>query len=50
MPVMLGVFLGAMIGARFLTVVKARSLRVFFSLLVFFMAAEMIYSGLLGGR
>jgi uncharacterized protein len=50
MPVMLGVFLGAMIGAKFLTVVKARSLRVFFSLLVFFMAAEMIYSGLIGGH
>lgn len=50
MPVMLGVFLGAMAGAKFLSVVKARFLRVFFSLLVFFMAAEMIYSGLLGGH
>jgi uncharacterized membrane protein YfcA len=50
MPVMLGVFLGAMAGARFLTVVKARLLRVLFSLLVFFMATEMIYSGLIGGR
>jgi uncharacterized protein len=50
MPVMLGVFLGAMAGAKFLTVVKARLLRVLFSLLVFFMAAEMIYSGLIGGH
>jgi uncharacterized membrane protein YfcA len=50
MPVMLGVFLGALIGAKFLTVVKARVLRVFFSVLVFFMAAEMIYSGLIAGH
>ncbi|HUZ45684.1 MAG TPA: sulfite exporter TauE/SafE family protein [Terriglobia bacterium] len=50
MPVMLGVFLGAMIGAKFLTVVKSRSLRVFFSMLVFLMAAQMIYSGLVGGH
>ncbi len=46
MPVMLGVFLGPMIGAKFLTVVKARSLRVLFSVLVFLMAVEMIYAGL----
>jgi uncharacterized protein len=50
MPVMLGVFLGAMVGARFLTVVKSRSLRMFFSVLVFLMAVEMIYSGLKGGH
>lgn len=48
MPVMLGVFLGAMIGAKFLTVVKSRSLRMFFSVLVFLMAVEMIYSGFIG--
>jgi len=48
MPVMLGVFLGATIGAKFLTVAKARSLRMFFSVLVFLMAAEMIYAGLGG--
>jgi uncharacterized membrane protein YfcA len=50
MPVMLGVFMGAMLGAKFLTVVKAKSLRMFFSLLVFFMAIEMIYSGLIAGH
>ncbi len=50
MPVMLGVFLGAMIGAEFLTTVKAHSLRILFSVLVFFMATEMIYSGLVGGH
>lgn len=49
MPVMLGVFLGAVIGARFMSVAKAKSLRLFFSALVFIMAIEMIYTGL-GGR
>jgi hypothetical protein len=48
MPVMLGVFLGAMAGARFLTVARTRSLRLFFSVLVFLMAVEMIYSGCIG--
>jgi uncharacterized membrane protein YfcA len=50
MPVMLGVFLGAMVGAKFLGAVKSRFLRMFFSVLVFLIAAEMIYSGLLSGR
>lgn len=50
MPVMLGVFLGAMVGARFLAVAKTRSLRLFFSVLVFLMSVEMIYSGLVGGH
>ena len=45
MPVMLGVFLGAMLGARFVAVAKSRSLRLFFSVLVFLMAIEMIYAG-----
>lgn len=50
MLIMLGVFLGAMASARFLPVIKTKLLRVFFSLLIFFMAAGMIYSGLIGGR
>ena len=50
MPVMLGVFLGAVIGAKYLTVAKTRVLRMFFSVLVFIMAFEMIYSGFLGKR
>ena len=49
MPVKFGVFLGAIIGAELLTIVRARLPRVFFSLLVFFMAAGMIYAGL-GGK
>ncbi len=48
MPVMLGVFLGAFSGARFLMVAKTESLRIFFSLVVFLLAAEMIYSGVTG--
>ncbi len=47
MPVMLGVFLGAMMGARYLTQAKSRSLRMFFSVLVLIMAIEMIYRGLI---
>jgi uncharacterized membrane protein YfcA len=49
MPVMLGVFLGAVIGAKYLRVAKVTSLRIFFSILVFIMAIEMIYTGF-GGR
>jgi uncharacterized membrane protein YfcA len=48
MPVMVGVFLGAFVGARFLTVAKAESLRIFFSFIVFLLALEMIYSGVTG--
>ena len=48
MPVMVGVFLGAFGGARFLLVAKTESLRLFFSLIVLLMALEMIYSGLTG--
>ena len=46
MPVMLGVFLGAVVGARFLMVAKTEWLRIFFSLIIFLLALEMIYSGL----
>jgi len=46
MPVMLGVFVGAVVGARFLMVAKTELLRIFFSLIVFLLALEMIYSGL----
>jgi uncharacterized protein len=48
MPVMLGVFLGAVGGARILPTAKARSLRVLFSVLVLVMAVEMIYKGFAG--
>jgi uncharacterized membrane protein YfcA len=48
MPVMIGVFLGAVVGAKFLMVAKTELLRIFFSLIVFLLAVEMIYSGLTG--
>ena len=48
MPVMLGVFLGSVVGAKFLMVAKTELLRIIFSLIVFLLALEMIYSGLTG--
>ncbi len=48
MPVMLGVFLGAFGGAKLLMAVPTKPLRIFFSFIIFIMAAEMIYSGLTG--
>ncbi len=48
MPVMLGVFFGALIGAKLLMVAKTEWLRLFFSVIVFLLAVEMIYSGLTG--
>ncbi|MGA8186267.1 MAG: sulfite exporter TauE/SafE family protein [Terriglobia bacterium] len=46
MPVMLGVFGGAVVGARLLIFLRAKPLRIFFSVVVLIMAAEMIYKGL----
>jgi uncharacterized protein len=48
MPVMLGVSLGSVVGAKFLMIAKTELLRIFFSLIVFLLALEMIYSGLTG--
>lgn len=48
MPVMLGVLLGAIFGARLMPGAKPHSLRVLFSILVFAMAIEMIYKGFFG--
>jgi uncharacterized protein len=46
MPVMLGVFGGAVVGARLLMFLRAKPLRIFFSVVVLMMAVEMIYKGL----
>ena len=46
MPVMLGVFLGAVVGARFLMVAKTEWLRILFSLIVLLLALQMIHSAL----
>ena len=48
MPVMIGVLVGAFTGARLLMVVSTKPLRLFFSVVIFLMAIEMIYSGMTG--
>lgn len=48
MPVMLGVALGALLGARVLAKTRASKIRVIFSVAIMLMAIEMIYSGLTG--
>ncbi len=49
MPVMLGVLLGSMLGARVLMAVHPRALRLVFGLVLVLMAVEMIYKGATGG-
>ncbi len=48
LPVMLGVLLGSMLGARVLTVARVPALRLIFGLVVVALAIQMIYSGLTG--
>jgi uncharacterized protein len=48
MPVMLGVLGGSLVGARILAGAKVRSLRMVFSVVIGFLALEMIYNGLAG--
>lgn len=48
MPVMLGVLLGAVLGARWIGRTKTALLRRLFSLVILALAAEMIYNGLMG--
>ncbi len=45
MPVMLGVLGGAAVGARLLMIVRAKPVRLLFSVIVFLTALEMIYKG-----
>jgi uncharacterized membrane protein YfcA len=49
MPVMLGVLAGSLLGARVLMRVEARLLRRVFSAVIFCLALQMIYKGLVGG-
>jgi uncharacterized membrane protein YfcA len=49
MPVMLGVLLGSLVGARLLAGASIRPLRVLFAAVVGVLAVEMIASGLRGG-
>ncbi len=48
MPVMLGVVMGSLVGARVLTHAKTRWLRMLFGFVIGIMAVEMIYHGLTG--
>jgi hypothetical protein len=48
MPVMLGVVVGSLLGARVLTQAKTKWLRLVFALVIAIMAVEMIYHGLTG--
>jgi uncharacterized protein len=48
MPVMLGVLGGSLVGARALAGAKVRSLRIVFSVVIGFLALEMIYNGFAG--
>jgi uncharacterized membrane protein YfcA len=48
MPVMLGVLLGSLLGARVLVLVQVRALRLVFGLVILALALEMIYQGVTG--
>jgi len=48
MPVMLGVLVGSLAGARVLVGARTRLLRIIFSLVILLLGIEMIYNGLTG--
>jgi hypothetical protein len=48
MPVMLGVLAGSLIGAGVLVKTRTRFLRIVFSIIIFALAVEMIFNGLVG--
>jgi uncharacterized protein len=48
MPVMLGVLVGSLLGARVLAGAQVRILRIVFSVVITFLAIEMIYNGFAG--
>jgi uncharacterized membrane protein YfcA len=47
-PVMIGVLIGSLIGAKLLVRSKVKSLRLIFSIVIFVLAVEMIYNGCIG--
>ena len=49
MPTMLGVLLGALLGARMLMAARTRTLRIVFGLIILLLGVQMIYKGLTGG-
>ncbi|MDR1881532.1 MAG: sulfite exporter TauE/SafE family protein [Prevotella sp.] len=48
MPIVAGVLLGAFFGSRILPKANVRRLRLLFSIVIFFLAASMIYNGITG--
>jgi len=48
MPVMLGVLGGSLVGARLLAGTAVHSLRLVFSVVIAFLALEMVYNGFAG--
>jgi uncharacterized membrane protein YfcA len=48
MPVMLGVLLGSLLGARWLSAALVKTLRLLFAAVVGVLAIEMIYGGVTG--
>jgi uncharacterized membrane protein YfcA len=49
MPVMLGVLLGSLLGARVLMAVRTKVLRRIFAAVIFVLALQMIWKGVFGG-
>jgi uncharacterized membrane protein YfcA len=49
MPVMLGVLIGSLLGARLLVRVQSQALRIVFALAIAALGVQMIYSGVTGG-
>lgn len=47
-PVMIGVLIGSLVGAKLLVKSNVKSLRVIFSVVIFVLAVEMIYNGIVG--
>ena len=47
-PVMIGVLIGSLLGAKLLIKSNVKSLRIVFSVVIFFLAIEMIYNGWVG--
>jgi uncharacterized membrane protein YfcA len=50
MPVMLGVLLGSLLGARVLVAARTQLLRRVFALVILVLAVQMIFKGLSGGK
>ncbi|MDD2680135.1 MAG: TSUP family transporter, partial [Candidatus Omnitrophica bacterium] len=48
MPVMLGVLLGSLLGARHLFEAETKNLRIIFSIVILLLAIQMIYAGIRG--